>query len=289
MADDIKTDDKTVDDKEPVEGQQLGPDASDADAESDQGNPQAPSDQPVKEDDKSKEAGEAEDTQEDKTDDKADDKTDDTDDKTSDELDTTVWGSTGDEVGDSVLLVLQNSGISVEDAKALIYNPLTEHGDPTKLNKNALIEKVGKANANLVLAGIENFVSKNNTKNEAVLKDVYEIAGGKDNWEQVAPWAREKLSEADRKDYADMLDAGGAKAKFAAHEIIRLYNADTNNTSIGKTTTLEGESPAGDQGEAITRIEYAERMDKLYRTGKASKAAIAEVQRARERGRKKGI
>ena len=277
MADDTKTEDKTVDDKEPVEGQQLGNDAADADAEGDQGNPQAPSDQPAKEDDKSNEA------------DKEEDKTENTDDKTSDELDTTVWGSTGDEVGDSVLLVLQNSGIPVEDAKALIYDPLTEHGDPTKLDKDALIEKVGKANANLVMAGIENFVAKNNAKNEAVLKDVYEVAGGKENWDQVAPWAKEKLSEADRKDYADMLDAGGAKAKFAAQEIIRLYNADTNNTSIGKTTTLEGESAAGDQGEAITRVEYAERMDKLHRTGKASKAAIAEVQRARERGRKKGI
>lgn len=269
MADD-KVEDKVEDTedkvKEPVEGEQLGSDAADDDAEGG-GNPAAG---------------------EDKSEDKVEDKTEDTEDNSSDELDTDVWGSTGDEVGDSVLLVLQNSGIPMDDAKALIYDPLTEHGDPTKLDKDALVEKVGKANANLVMAGIENYLAKNNAKNEAVLKDVYAVAGGKEQWDQVAPWAKDKLSEADRKDYSDMLDAGGAKAKFAAAEIIRLYNEDPNNTSIGSTTTLEGDTTAGDQGEAIGKREYAERLQKAHRTG-AKPSEIKAIQRARERGRKKGI
>ena len=204
-------------------------------------------------------------------------------------LDTDVWGDTGDEVGNSVLELLQNSDMSVEDAKALIYDPLTEHGDPTKLDRDALVEKVGKAKANLVMAGIENYVSKQNAKNEAILESVYEAAGGKDSWSKVAEWARANIPDADRAEYNALLDEGGVKAKFAAGEYVRLYNEDAKNTSVGKTTTLEGDTPAGDQGEAISRVEYAERMDKLHRTGKATTAAIAEVQRARERGRKKGL
>lgn len=265
----VDTEDK-VEDKEPK-------DLSDADAEGGDGNPEAPSDQP-KPEDKSEDTADAGEDGED-TEDKSDDK----------ELDTSVWGDTGDEVGNSVLQILQNSEMSVEDAKALIYDPLTQHGDPTKLDKDALIEKVGAAKANLVMAGIENYVSKQNARNAEILESVYDAAGGKDAWSKVAEWAKANVSEADRADYNEMLDAGGAKAKFAAAEYVRLYNADAGNTSVGKSTSIEGDAPAGDQGEAITRVEYAERMDKLHRTGKATKAAIAEVQRARERGRKKGI
>lgn len=274
MADDVKEpEDKTVDtvnpedakepeDKKPIEGEGSGDD----DAEGGDPTKEAPEDKEPDAADTSNE------------DDAAEDK----------ELDQTIWGTTGDEVGDSVLQMLQNSEMSVEDAKALIYDPLTEHGDPTKLDRDALVEKVGKAKATLVMAGIENYITKQNAKTESILKTVHEVAGDKDSWAKVAAWAKDNVSEADRADYNEMLDAGGAKAKFAAAEYVRLFNADTNNTSVGKTSTLEGDAPAGDQGEAITRNEYAERLDKAHRRG-AKPAEIKEIQRARERGRKKGI
>jgi len=208
---------------------------------------------------------------------------------TENELDTDVWGTTNDEIGDSVLLVLQNSGIDVEEAKALIYDPLTQHGDPTKLDRDKLVEKVGKANANLVLAGIENFVSKNNAKNAEILNSVYEVAGGKDNWDKVSPWAKANLSETERNELSEMLDAGGAKAKFAATEIVNRFNQDPKNTSIGKSTTFEGDSTAGTQLKATTRAEYVKQLEELYNSGNVTDAAVQAIQKSRLKGRKQGI
>lgn len=203
------------------------------------------------------------------------------------ELDTSVWGDTGDEVGNSVLQVMQNSGLSPEDAKALLYDPV-QQGDPTKVDRDALVEKVGKANANLIIAGIENYVARSSKAAEETLSTVYDVAGSKEQWEKVAPWVKANIPEAERAEYAAMLDKGGAQARFAAQELVTKYNADPKNTAVGKKTTVEGDGKAPTQGRAITRVQYAEELEKAHRTG-ASQATIKEIQLARERGRKQGI
>lgn len=246
--------------------------AADADAESDAGNGE---DGSGKETDKDGKDG-------------ADDDNADDDDNDDDGLKWDDVQRTGDEVADSVLSELQEAGISTEDAKALIYDPLLEHGDPTKIDRDALIEKVGKARANLVMAGIENYVGRNNAAAEEAVGIVYETAGGKEGWEKVAAWARENVSDKDRADLNALMDQGGRKASFAASEYVRMHNEAEGTTSVGRGETLEGDAKAGDVGEAISRVEYAERMEKAHRLG-PKPGEIAAIQRARERGRKKGL
>ena len=186
--------------------------------------------------------------------------------------------------------MLQDSGISVEDAKALLYDPLTVHNDPTKIDKSALAAKIGKSRAVLVMAGITNYVNEHNVKSEATIKSIHEVAGGKENWERVAPWAKTNVSEAKMSEYIDMVNKGGELAKFAASEMVRMYNEDSNNTSLETGAgSLEGTGVAADSGEALTKAQYAEQLDKEYRFGKPNMENVRKIQAARERGRRKGI
>jgi hypothetical protein len=203
------------------------------------------------------------------------------------ELDTETWGTTGDEVGDSVLMLLQTSGVEPDVAKSRLYDAVKE-GDQTKIVRDALVEKVGKVNANLILAGVENFVSKNAAKIAGIAKEVHSVAGGKEAWDKVAAWVSKNVPDDKRGELASMIDEGGAKARFAASEFLSMYNADEKNTSLGSTTRVDGDAKAPSNGRAIDRRTYAQELEKAHRNN-ASPAVLKEIQTARERGRKRGL
>lgn len=203
-------------------------------------------------------------------------------------LDTDVWGSTGDEVGDSTLTLMQNADLTVEDAKAIMYDAV-KAGDVTKIDKDALVEKVGKAKADLILAGVENFVSRAKAKADTILKEVHTTAGGKENWDQVTTWAKENVPESEMAEYRELVDAGGAKARFAAQELMSRFNADDNNTTLNADSAeITPDTKAQSQGRKITKRAYAEELMKAHDRG-ASPAEIEEINAARRRGRAAGI
>lgn len=225
---------------------------------------------------------------------KSDDASDDDDASKEDEaedkpLDTDVWGTTGDEVGDSVLTLLQNSGMTTDDAKSLMYDAVKD-GDVTKIDREALEAKVGKEKATLILAGAENFITRSKAKAETILTEVHTTVGGKDNWDAVTTWAKENVSEGDLAEYREMIDAGGAKARFAASELAARYNDDSNNTTLStsETTEIVGDGKANTSGEKLTKTQYVEKLGAAYDRG-ASEAEIAEIKAARARGRAAGI
>lgn len=205
----------------------------------------------------------------------------------SEDLDTEKWGSTGDETGDSVLLILQNSGMEVDTAKALLYDAVAA-GDVTKIDRDALVEKVGKAQANLILAGVENYVTKTTARVQEAVTALHTVAGSKENWDQVAAWAKGNIPDAELQEYRDLIDAGGAKAKYAAQQIVEKYNAVDSHDSVGKSEAEPG-GKAQEKQEALTRAEYFERVDKLHKERKATPAALKSLLAARERGKAKGL
>lgn len=203
-------------------------------------------------------------------------------------LDTSVWGDTGDEVANSVLQTLQNAGVSTEEAKALLWDAVSE-GDPKKVDRDALVEKVGKAKATLIMAGVENVTDRNNKRIAEVSEIAHEAAGGKDNWTKATKWARDKLKKDDLNEIRDMLDKGGRQARFAAAELVDLYNADPNNTALaaGKSQIApDGKSTATIKG--ISRREYGEMLDKLHRKG-GTPAEFSALSARRAAGQKQGI
>lgn len=203
-------------------------------------------------------------------------------------LDTSVWGEYDDEVTTSVLQTLQNSGVTTEEAKALLWDAV-EAGDPSKIDRDALVEKVGKAKATLIMAGIENITEKNNRLIQEVTNTAHEAAGGKDNWDVARKWAQKGIPEKELNELRDLIGQGGTKTKFAVSEIVSRYNADPKNTSLnakngftqpdtGKTQAVKG----------ITRREYGLELDRLYRRG-GTPAEFKALSARRAAGKKQGL
>ena len=242
----------------------------------------------AKEEAEAKAKAEAEEAEKNKASD-SDNKTGEGDDEEK-ELDTDVWGDTGSEVGNSVLSLLQESGIAVDEAKALMLDAIYE-GDVTKIDQAALEAKVGKARATLILSGASTFVNEAKTKNEGIITDVHNAAGSKENWEKMIAWGQENgnVSEDQINEYATMIDAGGAKARFAVGEIMAAYNADEKNTALtGNTRVTPSGNPTPPAGAATTQREYYAAMEKENRKMKPDPSVIAGIKAARARGRAQG-
>jgi hypothetical protein len=203
-------------------------------------------------------------------------------------LNTELWGSTGTEVGDSVLTLLQNAGMTPDDAKAILFDAV-KAGDMTKIDRDALVEKVGKAKAALILAGTENFIRRNATYTTTILKDVHEAVGGQENWAAVSGWAKANIPEAELAQYRAMLDAGGPQSRFAAADLASKYNADPKNSTLpAKSSELLGDGAPPASTRALTRAQYVAELDKAYASG-ASQAVIDEINAARAAGRAKNL
>lgn len=219
----------------------------------------------------------------------ADDPVDDPADAATDApLDTEVWGDSGSDVGNSVLGILQNSGVSTEDAKALLYDAV-QAGDVTQIDKAALADKVGKHAAEIILTGTKAFIAETAAKTAEAVKAVHAAAGSKDNWDKASAWASKNIPEDALAEYRPMIDHGGAQARFAVSEIIAAYNKAPQNSSISTTSTrVEATSTSPPARTAMSRAEYVAALDKAHRKG-ASNKEIATIQAARLLGRKQGL
>lgn len=211
-------------------------------------------------------------------------------------LDADVWGSTGSDVGDSVLTMLQNADVSVDDAKALLFDAV-QAGDVTKIDAAALEAKVGKTKATLIMAGITTFVGEQATRNSQIVADIKEASGGEENWTKMTAWTKGKdadgkpnVSDADLTEYRGMIDKGGAMARFAVSEIAAKYNADKANTTLESTSApkpMLGDGGPGQGSRATSKAEYVAELTKAHRKG-ASETELAEITAARHLGRSQG-
>lgn len=203
------------------------------------------------------------------------------------EFDTDVWGTTGDEAGDSVLQLLHESGVEVDTAKALLFDAV-QAGKPEDIDRDALVEKVGKVKATLIMAGIENFVGKRSEATAKAVAAVHEAAGGKEAWETMLPWVSKAIPEEELSEYRDMIDAGGVKAKLAVGELVKRYNADPKNERLSKKEVV-GDNTVKAVEPGLTQRQYGDQLVALNRAGKATPEARAKLLAARNRGKKQGI
>lgn len=205
------------------------------------------------------------------------------------ELDTAVWGDPGnDEVGKSTLTLIQNSGMTPEVALEL-FGKAREQMDPSLVDRDKLVEAVGKTKATLIMAGFETVTTREKARVAEVTKVVHDVAGGEDNWKKATKWAVAKLDAAELDELRAMIDKGGRQANFAAAEIVNRYNSDPKNTALaagkGQVTPDTKATPTV---KGITRREYGEQLDRLYRSG-ATEAEFNALRAQRNAGKKQGI
>lgn len=205
------------------------------------------------------------------------------------ELDTAVWGDPGnDEVGKSTLTLIQNSGMTPETALEL-FGKAREQMDPSLVDRDKLVEAVGKTKATLIMAGFETVTSREKARVAEVTKVVHDAAGGEDNWKKATKWATAKLGTDELDELRDMLDKGGRQARFAAAEIVNRYNSDPKNTALtAGVDQVTPDTKAAGAAKGITRREYGEQLERLYRRG-ATEAEFNALRAQRNAGKKQGI
>jgi len=207
-------------------------------------------------------------------------------------LDLAVWGTTGHEGADAALGLLQNAGVTPAEAKTLLFDAVSS-GDLSKVDMKALEAKIGVDKAKLVMNGAKEFVKETSDRNTSIIKDISTVAGGDENWTKVAAWAKANMDGDALSEYREMIDSGGAQARFAAGEIVTAYNADDGNSTLTTTTDIppvDGDTTTGASGVVMTRKEYAEATAKAHQHGRVPPASELEaLNAARARGRAKGV
>lgn len=200
-----------------------------------------------------------------------------------------VWPETADETSASVIDTLKDAGVTPTDAKALLWDAV-QAGDPTKIDRDALVEKVGAARANLIMIGVKDITTRNNAQIEAARTVVNEAAGSAENWARVRDWAQKNVPEADLAEYREMIDRGGRFAKVAAQEIVEKYNADSKNTSVAPTSkaVTPDSKPSKPSVQGISRSEYGRKLDILVRRG-AKEAEFNALKAQRRAGVQQGL
>lgn len=206
-------------------------------------------------------------------------------------LNVDVWGSTGSKQGDAVLALLQNSGVSTDEAKALMFDAI-QAGDPTKIDVAALEAKVGKNKATIIIAGANNFVKESRDAANAIVSTMHDEVGGAANWKVIAEWAKEGVPAEDLEVLREMIDGGGVKARLAAKEMKGLYEAADGNSTLAKTEVIPGgKPPVNNKFVPLTSIQYANQLEKA---NKEHRGNIPEPVRralldARQKGKQQGI
>lgn len=206
-------------------------------------------------------------------------------------LNVDVWGSTGSKQGDAVLALLQNSGVSTDEAKALMFDAI-QAGDPTKIDVAALEAKVGKNKATIIIAGANNFVKESRDAANAIVSTMHAEVGGAANWKVIAEWAKEGVPAEDLEVLREMIDGGGVKARLAAKEMKGLYEAADGNSTLAKTEVLPGgKPPQSTTFVPLTSVQYANQLEKA---NKEHRGNIPENVRralldARHKGKAQGI
>lgn len=203
-------------------------------------------------------------------------------------LDTSVWGDTGNDVANSVLETLQNSGVTPDEAKALLWDAV-EAGDPTKVDRDALVEKVGKAKATLIMAGVKNVTDTNNKQIAEVTAIAHDAAGSKADWDKATKWANAKMDPNDLDELRAMIDKGGKSAKFATAELVAAYNADPKNTALeaGKGQ-ITPDTKSTKKVEGISRLKYGQELEKLHNRG-GTQAEFDKLKAQRNAGKAQGL
>jgi hypothetical protein len=199
------------------------------------------------------------------------------------------WGSTGDETGDAVLTMLQDANVTQAEAEAMLFEAVKSN-DPQKINRELLVEKVGEAQATLIINSSTAFMQANAAKVAEITTTIHDTAGGKENWDKVADWSKSNMTDAERGEYAEMIDSGGLKAKFAAEQMIRAYEGDSKNSSLSTAgDVVVGDSANAPAARAISRADMVKELDVLHNRTNLPHAEKMQKDRQIRAARKAGM
>lgn len=192
-----------------------------------------------------------------------------------------------------IVNILKDAKVSVEDAQAL-FLPAIESKDLSKLDKDAMIEKLGPEKAELVMIMATSYFKGRMAEVDAMTSQVHELAGGEEQWSNIRDWAGEKEKNdpefaKELNEIRSLLSTETPRAiKAAVKELVELYTADPETTSKANLTV--GDKAAGTtvSTEPLSRLAYAQEVEKARKQGTYEKL-YPSLQKRRQAGIKQGI
>jgi hypothetical protein len=180
------------------------------------------------------------------------------------------YGSMDHEGAQAAIDVLKEAGVPAAESDKF-FEKAFKTGKLEDIDWAALETRVGKTKAYLIKAGVTQYHADETAKTAETVKATHELYGGKENWERTLAWAKAKektdpefIKTTD--EIRDMLAAGGTKALAGGRELLRLYNADANTTSLN-TTLVVGDTIGKVIGTPLSRTEYLKEVKAAHERG----------------------
>lgn len=188
--------------------------------------------------------------------------------------------------------ILKEASLPVEETNA-IFAEAIEAGDLGKVDKAALVDKLGNDKAETVLVLAQSYMDTVMGEVAAFKKAAYELTQGQENYDAMTKWANEKAAtDAEFKtaydDIRSMVDSKNTRAiKAAVTDLFSLYKNDPETTIVADLTV--GDKAASTVGmEPLSRAEYTDALLKAQDEGKYA-ALAPELWKRRQAGMKAGI
>lgn len=173
------------------------------------------------------------------------------------------WENTGNAVVDGAAKAFLKAGGKLDELTA-IYNDVQATG-VFSAQARATLERVLGDTAAIAIPGLEREATAHREWAAAETKKIHDSFGGEAKWKETAAWAKENLSDAQRKQINIGLDLGGEHAAEAV-AYLKYIMRQKGATVSGEQHKVENtETVTGD--DFITRAAYIEEKGKLVAKG----------------------
>lgn len=212
------------------------------------------------------------------------------DDKACRPLDADVWGSTGHAGVDGAMQMLQNCGMSTDDAMELLFDAAATR-DPSKVDRKALEAKIGPRRAKAIMEGLEAFSREMRPKDARVSNEVYGYSNGPHELQRLVAQAEQMLSPSEVQDYILALGKGGPTARRAVENLQAIVAGEATPPH---RIAHAAPAPQGKAAAGITSAGYVAALSALNSAGsrlsfEARERREAELHEARRIGRENGL
>lgn len=153
------------------------------------------------------------------------------------------------------------------DANEIISEVNANNGEVSVELYNKLLSKLGAAKADLLVSGYKQEVSNITARQDAENNKVFDLVGGKAEWDKIAEWTKTDTSGLSKEAavvYNEMLAAGGVKAALAAKALKEAYMASPGFEPAPNLMQGDGAAPAAGT-QLISRAEYTTEKQKAFR------------------------
>lgn len=161
--------------------------------------------------------------------------------------------------------VLTAKGINTD---ALARSIEAADGVVTEEIRTILVDKLGAAEATVMISGFETEYSNASTSISTEANKVYDVVGGKEEWNKIAEWTKTPeagLTPEAKDAYNSMLQQGGVQAELAAKAIKEAYMASPGFTQDPNLMPADSNANPAVTMETISRSVYVSEKQKAIR------------------------